>query len=139
MGTNAEKPTDPLDTVRTWLAAGGSAGMTLAAADIGVLGLVVAELDQARCGMDNVAAWLRARAEIAIAQKDDPEQPGHEDFSKGWRGGAYNSLHTAANAVEDGRASLPRQLWPAYMRGETVGPPEQQTKEITDGPTDASQ
>lgn len=122
MDTAHEQPGDPLETARSWLGRLASGPITLAEDDASVLRSLLEEASASRSALANAAAWLRARADLALAREDDPEQPGHEALSRGWRSGSYNSLHVAANHVEDGRASLPREQWPPYMRGEQVRP-----------------
>ncbi len=115
-------PADSLAQAQDWLRRIQSGSLVLADDDTVVLQAIVSEIRSAREAAANTAEWLRARAELALAKEDDPEQPGHEEFSKGWRSGAYNSLYLAANAVERGETALPRERWPAYMRGESLRP-----------------
>lgn len=107
---------------------------TIAPADLSTLESVAAALAASQEALSNAATWLRTQADLAISRPPDPEQPGYEEFARGWSSGSYNSLHMAANAVEDGRASLPRDQWPPYMRGEVVRPSQSpEDKETTNG------
>jgi len=109
--------------------------LTLGASDISVLRDLASEIESSRQATTRVAEWIRARADLALTREPDPEQPGHEEFARGWNYGSYNTLHAAANAVEDGRAALPRDRWPPYMRGERILRPSHQTEttETSDG------
>lgn len=113
---------DTLQALTTLAARLGREGGSLSDHDLVVLDAAIAEMTASRLATSNVADWLRARAEICLAQEPDPEQPGSEEFTRAWAAGAYNNLHIAANAVEDGRACAPRDQWPPYMRGERVRP-----------------
>lgn len=136
MPNDSSETQDGLALARQWLerVTTGQNGRESEAAT--VITALIAEAEATRGMRTNIAEWLRARADVSLARKDDPEQPGHEEFSKGWRSGSYNSLHIAANAVEDGKAELPRELWPAYLRGEQVRRPDPETpREIDDAQT----
>jgi hypothetical protein len=112
-----------------------SGDTVLRAEDLSVLRDLAREIEASRQVPARIAEWIRARADLALAREPDPEQPGHEEFTRGWSHGSHNTLHIAANAVEDGRAALPRDQWPPYMRGERIvraaGPTE--TMETSDG------
>ena len=133
-------PTDPATALGDLISRIEGGDTALRAADLLVLRDLALEIDTSRQAPARIAEWIRARAEIALAREPDPEQPGHEEFSRGWNYGSHNVLHIAANAVEDGRAALPRDQWPPYMRGERIvraaGPTE--TMETPDGASPSS-
>jgi len=127
--------TDPAVALDEILSRAERGNLALDPSDISVLRDLASEIEASRQMATRMAEWIRARADLALSRKPDPEQPGHEEFSRGWNYGSYNTLHAAANAVEDGRAALPRDRWPPYMRGERILRPSHQTEttETSDG------
>ena len=106
-----------VDKASEWLSALADGGeIRLTSETSGLLASLIDEARKALTLQDNISAWLRARAEIAINSPADPEQPMHEELAQGWRQGSYNSLHAAANAVERGEALLPPDQWPSYLQ-----------------------